>query len=444
MTELTLCIQSPELGSRLRAAALLMQATVHELSLKQLLAKRSLPAHWVLVDHGLDELGELIDHFKAQGRNPQSQLIRFIDKAWQAYVYHDIPIFASIVHPQDPLAAMQVLEKLIRTKPFKTSGKLSASSASGPYVDDFVRSAPMQYAVAQLQLIKQLPVDTVLIGPTGAGKDTAARWLHQQSGLKGEFVHVNCAALPEQLFEAEVFGVMAGAYTGAQKDRPGKLELANNGTLYLDEIDSLPLACQAKLLNALQYRGACRLGGQEFYTSSFRVIASTKVNLEELVARQTFRQDLHFRLSIAQVRIPALAERLEDIVPLYRHFLNEVAHQFHLKVPELGKMDIDELLSAPWPGNVRELHACAQRHVMGLSAPATAVVPQESAFGLKARLLAFEKAVLIQALQASGGCAKQASESLGVPLHSLYYRMKRFDLLEKGGNYSDSSATQKS
>lgn len=443
MTELTLCIESQELKSRLRAAALLMQATVHELSLDQLLTKRNLPAHWLLVDHGLDELGGLIRRFKELGRKPEAQIIRFIDKPWQSYVYHDIPIFASIVRPADPLAAVHILEKLITTKPLQFGVKAPASDPLGPYCAEFIRSQPMQHAVSQLQLLKQLPVDTVLIGPTGAGKDTAARWLHAQSGLKGEFVHVNCAALPEQLFEAELFGVMAGAFTGAQKDRPGKLELANNGTLYLDEMDSLPLSCQAKLLNALQYRGATRLGGNVFYESRFRVIASTKASLPDLVRQNKFREDLHFRLSVSQVRIPALAERLEDIIPLYRHFLDQVAVQFGLEVPSLNVEESDELLSKPWPGNVRELHAFAQRHVIGLGSPCGDGVDIEEggSTGLKQRLLAFERAVLIQALQTHGGCARLASESLGIALHSMYYRMKRFDLLEKVLNYSENGAT---
>lgn len=168
------------------------------------------------------------------------------------------------------MAAVHILEKLIATKPLQFGLKVPVIDDLGPYSADFIRSLPMQNAVSQLQLLKRLPVDTVLIGPTGAGKDTAARWLHAQSGVKGEFIHVNCAALPEQLFEAELFGVMAGAFTGAQKDRPGKLESANNGTLYLDEMDSLPLSCQAKLLNALQYRGAIRLGGNVFLRIQFQ------------------------------------------------------------------------------------------------------------------------------------------------------------------------------
>lgn len=444
MTELTLCIESEELKIRLRAAAMLMQASVHELSLSELLTRRTLPNHWILLDHGLEAISTLIERFKALGRRPESQIIRFIDSPWQDYIYHDIPIFASIVRPADPLSAAQVLGRLSRTKPLNFGIKVTAEDLHGPYAEGFVRSPPMKHAVSQLHLLKQVPVDTVLLGPTGAGKDTAARWLHAQSGVKGEFIHVNCAALPEQLFEAELFGVMAGAFTGAQKDRAGKLEQANNGTLYLDEIDSLPLSCQAKLLNALQYRGASRLGGHAFYQSSFRVVASTKASLPELVRQNRFREDLHFRLSVSQVKIPALAERLEDIIPLYQYFLTQVARQFKLEVPALSACEMDELLSRPWQGNVRELHAVAQRHVIGLGSPCDTASDQTSlnSGSLKCRLMAFEKAVLSQALLAHGGCARRASESLQIPLHSMYYRMKRFDLPEKYGNHSENGVTQ--
>lgn len=198
---------------------------------------------------------------------------------------------------------------------------------------------------------------------------------------------------------------------------------------------------QASQCAAIQ--GATRLGGNSFYESSFRVIASTKASLPDLVRQNKFREDLHFRLSVSQVRIPALAERLEDIIPLYRHFLDQVAVQFSLEVPSLSVEESDELLSKPWPGNVRELHAFAQRHVIGLGSPCGDEfdLEQGGTGGLKQRLQAFERAVLIQALQTHGGCARLASESLGIALHSMYYRMKRFDLLEKVLNYSENGAT---
>lgn len=431
MKELTVCVQSIDLKCRLRAAAMLMQASLHEISMEKLLALRKLPGHWILVEASLEELSMLINRFKQEGKDPSGHIIRFIDKPWQSYFYHDIPIFASIVMPADPLSAVQVLERIMKAKPLSFDGPVVEEPESvSPFSSEFVQSRPMTDAVEQLMRLRNLPVDTVLLGPTGAGKDTTARWLHDQSKATGEFVHINCAALPEQLFEAELFGVTAGAFTGAQKDRAGKLELANNGTLYLDEIDSLPLTCQAKLLTALQYRGAIRLGGSQFYSSNFRVIASTKVDFAELVQKGVFRQDLYFRLNVSQVIIPSLSQRLEDIVPLYTHFLKLAASKFNLPVPALSDEAVDVLLSHPWPGNIRELHAQAQRHVLGLQQPETLLnLGKEvaSSWGLKHRVLAFERAVIDYTLRQSGGCAKTAASILGIPLHSLYYRLKKLD-----------------
>ncbi|HEX4879607.1 MAG TPA: sigma 54-interacting transcriptional regulator [Limnobacter sp.] len=447
MHQLTLCIRSPELKSRLRAAAMLMQASLQELSLARLLEKGASPGHWVLLDHDLEDIAKVIRAYQAANLKPENHIIRFIDKPWQDYVYHDIPIFASIVVPADPLAAMQILERLMRTKPldFSVAVEGQQASDSDPFAPRFCTSPPMKLALAHLQKLKSLPVDTVLLGPTGAGKDTAARWLHTQSGLRGEFVHVNCAALPEQLFEAELFGVVAGAYTGAQKNRMGKLEQANEGTLYLDEIDSLSLTCQAKLLTALQYRGASRLGGNDFYSVNVRVIASTKQAFTDLMAKGLFREDLHYRLSVTQVLLPALKERLEDILPLYQHFLQEACARFKLSLPALAQEDCDELLSAPWSGNVRELQAVAQRHAMGLETPSQradkALGMHPAPASLRQRLMAFERAVIQHTLAQSNGCAKTASLALGIPLHSMYYRLKRLET-ETELNLDAANATQ--
>ena len=431
MTNLTLCIESPELKSRLRAAALLMQANLFEVSLPQLLKTRKLPDHWILVDHGLHELTELIQLFRFLGKDPCAQIIRFIDEPWQTYVYHDIPIFASIVIPKDPLSTVQVLERLRKTKPLSlepasTANNSNNQPALNPYGSELTRSPGMQVAVKQLERLRHLNVDTVLLGPTGAGKDTAAHWLHTQSGAKGQLVHINCAALPEQLFEAELFGVTAGAYTGALKDRPGKLELADQGTLYLDEIDSLALPCQAKLLGALQYRGATRLGGQHFYASDCRVIASTKVDFRTLIDKGQFREDLYFRLNVSQVNLPPLADRLEDIIPLYKALLAQHAQRYQVAVPHVDDELLDTLMSHGWPGNVRELSACAQRHVIGLD---IGLAPSDSTVGrtLKERVAAFEKAVIDQALANHNGCARSAARELGLAPNALYYRIRRLE-----------------
>ncbi|WP_329671503.1 sigma 54-interacting transcriptional regulator [Limnobacter sp.] len=408
----------------------MMQADVRELDLDYLLKCRNLAESRILIDHDIDQIKRLIQHLQAIGGDPQRQIIRFIDKPWHAYVYHDIPIFASIVYPSDPIAAVEVIRKLDRATPFSSalgdehSGEKSIDL--DPLQSDFVQSLPMRHAAEQLRKLAKLSVDTIMLGETGVGKDTCAHWLHEHSDAKGEFIHVNCAALPDELFEAELFGVMAGAFTGALKDRPGKLELAHQGTLYLDEIDSMSLGCQAKLLNALQYRGATRLGAAKPYHSEFRVIASTKVKFEALIRNGKFREDLYFRLNISKVYIPALRERLEDLVPLYSFFLKMAARQFKLPVPQINPDEIAHVLSQSWRGNVRELKAFAQRRVIGLDLMDLHI--QSGAVGLKEQLNQFERTVLEQTLRQCNGCVREASLALKIPLHSLYYRLKRLGM----------------
>src|SRR5436190_9996871 len=183
--------------------------------------------------------------------------------------------------------------------------------------------------------IAPLPVDVLLQGETGAGKDMLAREIHKWSGRPGKFIAINCAAIPEQLAESELFGYEAGAFTGAVRAREGKLEAADKGTLYLDEIDSMPLGSQAKLLRALQERGVERLGGSRFYRADFRVIASTKVAIPELVQSGNFRADLYFRLNVIKIRIPSVRDSRERILPLFERFVAEAASRYNLSPPAI-------------------------------------------------------------------------------------------------------------
>ncbi|MDH4396486.1 MAG: sigma 54-interacting transcriptional regulator [Limnobacter sp.] len=425
MINILICIESEELRSRLVAAAAILQANLIERSHQQLLSQKLKPSTWLITDYPLSALRTMIQYVRKQGLDPSRCIIRLIDKPWYEYCYHDIPIFASLVKPQDALSAAEVIQKLSLTLPFEQTAESEPLEESDPFHSQFVRSLAMRQLVESASRIAKLPVDTVLLGPTGAGKDTIAQWLHKRSKAKGRFIHVNCAALPDTLFEGEMFGSEAGAYTGATKDRAGLIEQAHQGTLYLDEIDSLNLQNQAKLLTALQYRGATRLGGQKFVSSEFRVIASTKVDLERMVELASFRQDLYFRLNVSTLRIPALHERLEDILQLYRHFLKEAGNAYHLPIPELSVDEEDHLLSHHWPGNIRELKAFAQKHVIGF-------VPfdfkaSRPAFGLKERLLAYEKAVLQTCIDRNKGSIRLASQELGIAPHSLYYRLKKLE-----------------
>jgi DNA-binding NtrC family response regulator len=299
------------------------------------------------------------------------------------------------------------------------------------------RQLPESDAVRLARRVAPLAVDILLQGETGAGKDTLAREIHRVSGRPGRFVALNCAAIPESLAESELFGHEAGAFTGAIRAREGKLETADKGTLYLDEIDSMPLGTQAKLLRALQERGVERLGGSRFYRADFRVVASTKVALPQLVQEGRFRQDLYFRLNVVRIALPSLRNSEDRILPLFERFTCEAAEKHALQTPTLTASLRSMLLHHTWPGNVRELANAAERHVLGLPPlddDLSGLVPidqlgatltVETRGGtLRDRLRAYEREVIVTTLKANEGSVAKASTELQVPLNTLYYRIK--------------------
>ncbi len=208
------------------------------------------------------------------------------------------------------------------------------------------------------RLMRLAPSDAsvLIIGETGTGKELVARRLHHLSGRSsGPFIAVNCAALPEQLVESELFGHEKGAFTGAVLQKKGWFEIASGGTLFLDEIGDLPPATQVKLLRVLQEREINRVGGRVSIPIDIRLVAATNVNLAEAVRGGRFREDLYYRLNVAQVQVPPLRERRGDIVPLAEHFSARYAAQLSIAVPALTVAARQALLDYPWPGNIREL-----------------------------------------------------------------------------------------
>ena len=287
--------------------------------------------------------------------------------------------------------------------------------------------------------IAPLAVDVLVEGETGTGKDVMARELHRLSRRPGKFVAINCAAIPDTIVESELFGYEAGAFTGATRAREGKLEAADKGTLYLDEIDSMPLASQAKLLRALQERGAERLGGSRFYSADFRVVASTKVSLPSLVSQEKFRRDLYFRLNVVKLRLPALRGSPSRIVPLFLEFLDDACKRHSRRVPSVPQSLRAGLTAYPWPGNIRELRSSAERHALGLppfdddlefAAPPAGEsvhVPSgtdDNSLSLRERLRSYEREAISSTLKCCGGSVAKASKLLQVPANTLYYRIK--------------------
>lgn len=279
-------------------------------------------------------------------------------------------------------------------------------------------------------------VDILINGQTGTGKEVVARQLHAASGRKGPFVAINCGALPETVFESEMFGHEAGAFTSAQKRRIGKLEYAAGGTVFLDEIESMPLALQVKMLRVLQERRLERLGGNESIPIDCRVIAASKADLLELSRQGGFREDLFYRIGVVSIDLPRLADRRTDIPLLLAHFVQSAAIRYQRRAPEWGAAQMAAWQQQDWGGNVRELRNFAERLVLGVAdveAPADGELP-DRADSLPGQIDAYEKTLIQDALAAAGSVAG-AAERLGVPKKTLYDKLKKYGLAPgRGGD----------
>ena len=285
-----------------------------------------------------------------------------------------------------------------------------------------------------VKIAAPLRIDMVLVGETGTGKDTLARRIHQLSGCKGRLIAVNCAAVPDSLAESELFGVMPGAYTSATKARAGYIEASDKGTLYLDEVDSMPLSLQAKLLRVIEGRGVERLGSTEFLPLDLRIIAATQTPLEELVEKGKFRRDLFFRLNVVKMQLPSLRSRPQLIVPLFRQFTQEAARRLKMQAPEGDAACMGELLSYSWPGNVRELRAAAERFVLGMPP----LGGQESGGGsrlLKDQLRHIERILIQDCVKRHDKCIDSIASELGLPKRTLYHRMKVLNIHGADGTF---------
>jgi len=286
-------------------------------------------------------------------------------------------------------------------------------------------------------------VDVLIEGETGAGKEVVAQALHEASGASGPFVAINCGALPETVFESEIFGAEPGAYTGATKRRIGKLEHARDGTVFLDEIESMPLPLQVKLLRVLQERSFERLGGNAVLPLQARVIAATKVDLQALAERGGFRADLYYRLNVATLALPPLRERREDIPLLLTHFAELAGLRFRRPVPRWSAAQMAAWQARDWPGNVRELRHLADRWVLGLEAAPTVAAPasdgpdmpeaavratEHGKAGLEVQLEAFERGLIEAALRESQGSVSAAAAALDLPRKTLSDRIRRLGL----------------
>jgi DNA-binding NtrC family response regulator len=305
------------------------------------------------------------------------------------------------------------------------------------------QSPAMQRVIQLLQKVVDSSSTVMALGESGSGKELVARAIHYNSPRRNHpFTAVNCAAIPESLFENELFGHESGAFTGAVGRRQGLFEASNGGTLFLDEIGDLPIAMQSKLLRVLQDREVRRVGGKESIRIDVRIITATNKDLESAVENGSFREDLFYRLNVVTIDLPPLRERREDIVPLVEHYLEKFSTEFGRPVREVSPDAMRLLVEHRWPGNVRQLAAVLERAVLLSDGP---VLSREDVAGrLRARksvdlnrfelpeagldFEAFEKELIRQALERTGGMATRAARLLHMNYKAFLYRMEKFGI----------------
>ncbi len=338
-----------------------------------------------------------------------------------------------LLKPFDPKALLAHIDKYELVADEEGSGVVAVDQASRE-----------MFSMAQRVAITDATV--LLTGESGVGKEVVARFIHSHSARKnGPFVAINCAAIPDSLLEATLFGYEKGAFTGAQQAQAGKFEQAQAGTLLLDEVTEMPMGLQAKLLRVLQEREVERVGGKKPIPLDIRIVATSNRDISEAVAKGVFREDLYYRLNVFPVAIPALRQRCQDILPIARHFLVEHGARFGRSGVAFSAAAEHELLAYSWPGNVRELENVVQRalilstggtigpehlnlpeHAISVSSakavPVCEVVDEKKAGNMKD----LEREHILRTLAEVGGSRKLAIERLGISERTLRYKLQQY------------------
>jgi transcriptional regulator with PAS, ATPase and Fis domain len=303
------------------------------------------------------------------------------------------------------------------------------------------KSPAMQKVFEMIPVLAQSDATVLIEGPTGTGKDLLAKIIHSASRRKDKpLVKINCAAIPETLIESEVFGYAKGAFTGADRDKPGRFEEADGGTILLDEIGDLPLGLQAKLLRVLEDKEFYPLGSRHTRKVDVRIISATNRDLETLIAARQFREDLFYRLNVVRLQLPPLRERRDDLPLLIRHALRKLCAARGANLPEISQSALQVLLNYPYPGNVRELenileHAliiCREgpiefKHLpddVRLAADRRTRTPKVHRNGALPR----EARVIREALRRHDNHKGRAARALGIDRTTLWRKMKRFGI----------------
>ncbi len=387
-------------------------------------------------------------------RMPQIDGLQLFDRVRKED--EDLPVILITGHGDIPMAVKAIQDGAYDfiTKPFATDRLVQAVKRAvekrGLVLENRALRRAADQARDDLPLIGQTPtmerlrrtlrqiadteVDVLVTGETGSGKEVVASLLHRWSRrASGNFVALNCGALPETVIESELFGHEPGAFTGAQKKRVGRIEHASGGTLFLDEIESMPPSTQVHMLRVLEMREVTPLGTNEVRPVDLRVVAAAKVDLGDPEQRGDFREDLYYRLNVVTISIPPLRERRDDIPLLFGHFAERAASRFKREVPAISSAVQRHLQGHAWPGNVRELSHFAERFVLGVEQLPASTPPSVPETGevlpLPERLDRYEASIIREALDANGGDVRRTIAELGIPRKTFYDKLQRHGIV---------------
>jgi len=391
---------------------------------------------------GLDLLARL----RSQGSETPVILITAFGTVESAVEAMKLGAFDYVIKPFRTEEIEALVARALQLRRAQRENTYLRELADGSFEGIIARSPAMAEVIRTIERVAPTPSTVLITGETGVGKELVARALHARSPRREQlFVPLNCAAIPGELLEAELFGVTRGAFTGAVQDRPGKFELAHEGTLFLDEIGDMPHPMQAKLLRVLQEGAVERLGSNKTRRVDVRLVSATHRNLQAMVEAGQFRRDLFYRLNVMPIHVPPLRERTEDICPiataLVEAYGRRMGRRVHLSEPLLHRLERHD-----WPGNVRELSNILERAVLLADSEALTEVdlpaprstdrrpaPEPQATGpepLKAAVERAEREAILKALKWTGDNKTRAAEVLGISVRTLWYRIRDLGLAE--------------
>ncbi|MCS7163520.1 MAG: sigma-54 dependent transcriptional regulator [Thermodesulfovibrio sp.] len=343
-----------------------------------------------------------------------------------------------LIKPVDTEVLIDIIKEAIE----KSKGNQKLEETESPFPEIIGKSKPMQEVFYIMEMVAQTNANVLITGESGTGKELVAKAIHRKSLRSSKpFIVVDCTTIPENLLESELFGHEKGAFTGATERKIGLIELAHEGTVFLDEIGELPMSLQKKLLRFLQEREIQRIGSTQRIKVDVRVISATNRNLEKAVQEGLFREDLYWRLNVVRINLPPLRERKEDIPLLVNYFLNKFANENNKPVPKIEPEVMDIFINNDWPGNIRELANVIERAVILSPSGVISIkyLPrriQEKIGWIEKKentfnLFEVEKSLILKALSCTGWNQTKAAEILGISRKQLRTKMKHYGLLSQ-------------